>query len=140
MTQSAPGLQISGLDHLVLTVNDLNRSCRFYQQVLGMTRIDFGGHRIALGFGSQKINLHLAGAEITPHARCPLPGSADVCLLLATPLEAAIAHLQALNIPLAAGPVERTGATGAIMSIYLRDPDGNLIELAVPAGSGNGPG
>lgn len=138
MAQSVSALQISGLDHLVLTVSDLNRSCQFYQQALGMSRVRFGDRRTALCFGSQKINLHLAGAEVAPHARCPLPGSADLCLLLATPLEAAIAHLQALNIPLIAGPVERTGATGPIISIYLHDPDGNLIELAVPKAAATG--
>lgn len=131
-------LQISHLDHLVLTVQTLEATCQFYHQVLGMTVIPFDAGRLALQFGAQKINLHLAGAEFAPHARQPQPGSADLCLLLATPLSEAIAYLQALNIPILEGPVQRTGATGPIQSIYLHDPDGNLIELAVPLAGGFG--
>ncbi|MBD0334283.1 MAG: VOC family protein [Cyanobacteria bacterium Co-bin13] len=125
-------VQISHLDHWVLTVRDIEATCRFYSQVLGMAVITFGNNRKALQFGHQKINLHQAGAEIQPHADCPQPGSADFCLMLVTPLEGAIAHLHALNIAILVGPVQRTGATGPIQSIYLRDPDGNLIELACP--------
>lgn len=142
---AVPELQISHIDHLVLTVRNLKATCQFYSQVLGMTVVTFGEGRTALQFGHQKINLHLAGAELAPHASCPLPGSADLCLMLAPPLatplagtkvtdplQHAIAHLQALNVPVLMGPVRRTGAIGPIESIYLRDPDGNLIELARP--------
>jgi len=123
-------MKIAGLDHLVLTVTDLERTLAFYTRNLGMEPIRFGDNRHALRFGRQKINLHLAGAEITPHAASPVPGAADLCLLLETPLEEAIDELRANGVPILLGPVERTGACGPLRSIYLRDPDGNLIELA----------
>ncbi|MGF1570325.1 MAG: VOC family protein [Nodosilinea sp.] len=126
-------MQISHFDHLVLTVADLDRTCRFYRQVLGMEEITFGPGRRALRYGPHKINLHQVGAEVRPHAQTPTPGSGDMCFLLATALDAAMAHLQALNVPVLDGPVLRTGATGPIRSLYIRDPDGNLIELSVPA-------
>ncbi|HEY9763554.1 MAG TPA: VOC family protein [Trichocoleus sp.] len=122
-------LRIAQLDHLVLTVNDLAATCQFYSD-LGMEVITFGSGRTALQFGQQKINLHLVGAEIAPHAHCPQAGSADLCFLVETPLVDAIAHLQARGIPILLGPVLRTGAAGPVESIYLRDPDGNLVELA----------
>lgn len=124
-------LRIAHLDHWVLTVQDLVATCQFYSN-LGMEIVTFDSGRTALQFGHQKINLHQVGAELEPHARYPQPGSADLCFLLETPLEGAIAHLQAQGIPILLGPVLRTGATGSIASIYLRDPDGNLVELASP--------
>lgn len=133
---------LRALDHLVLTVRDLERSIRFYTEVLGMQHITFGEGRHALRMGAQKINLHLAGREHAPHAQRPTPGSADLCLLLNRPGSELEARLTAHQIPVEEGPVARTGATGPIRSWYLRDPDGNLLELAeampapVPASQG----
>ena len=123
---------IAALDHLVLTVADIARTCDFYTRALGMRVERFGAGRVALHFGRQKINLHQTGRTFDPKAAAPTPGSADLCLLLAGTLEAAEAHLAALGVPIELGPVERTGAEGPIRSIYLRDPDGNLLELATP--------
>lgn len=122
---------IAGLDHLVLTVADVEATCAFYARVLGMRVETFGGGRKALRFGAQKINLHAAGHEIEPHAARPLPGSADLCLLLdGTTVEEALAHLAVCGVPVELGPVRRTGARGPVTSVYLRDPDGNLLELS----------
>lgn len=118
------------LDHLVLTVADVERTCRFYVDALGMTRRGFADGRVALHFGEQKINLHPASAPFAPHARRPTPGSADLCFLTATPIEAAAERLAARGIDIVEGPVERSGAGGPIRSIYCYDPDGNLIEIA----------
>lgn len=123
-------MQISQLDHLVLTVRDLAATEAFYCGVLGMRLVSFGEERRALAFGMQKINLHLAGHEFEPKAERPTPGSADLCFLVTTPLEAVIEHLRRHAQHIIEGPVRRTGATGPIRSIYLRDPDMNLIELA----------
>ena len=124
---------VKSLDHLVLTVVDIEATCAFYT-ALGMTRVSFttpsGEVREALTFGAQKINLHRAGAEFAPHAARPVAGSADLCFLSDTPLSEWQAHLTAQGIPITEGPVRRTGTTGPLMSIYLRDPDGNLIEIS----------
>ncbi len=105
---------------------------------LGMEVVTFGSGRRALSFGSQKINLHEAGHEFKPHAKTPVPGSADLCFISSIPLPAVMEHLIAGTIPIIEGPVERTGATGKIRSIYLRDPDENLIEIAEYIPSANG--
>lgn len=123
-------MKIDSLDHLVLTVADLDASIAFYSSALGMEPITFGEGRRALVFGQQKINLHAANAPIQPHARLPQPGSADLCFLTSSPLEAVIAHLNACGVGIEDGPVQRTGATGPIRSVYCRDPDGNLVEIA----------
>lgn len=123
-------MKITALDHLVLTVADLERSIDFYTRVLGMTVVTFGAGRKALVFGQQKINLHLRGAEIAPHAQHPTCGSADLCLLTDTPPEDVLAELGAHGITALSGIVTRTGAQGAILSVYLRDPDGNLLEIS----------
>lgn len=123
--------KIDRLDHLVLTVASIENTCEFYQQVLAMERQDFGAGRVALKFGRQKINLHQAGKELEPHANSPAPGSADLCFITDARIEDVVAHLHASNILLEEGPVARTGATGAIMSVYFRDPDRNLIEVSV---------
>lgn len=128
-------MQIDRLDHFVLTVRDIRATCEFYANVLGMEVVTFAGGRVALHFGKQKINLHEAGKEFEPKALRPTPGSADVCFIAETPLEQVIAHLNAHGVPIAEGPVERTGATGRIRSVYIRDPDGNLIEIANESGS-----
>lgn len=117
------------IDHLVLTVRDLDATCAFYTR-LGMQLTTFGNNRKALHFGQQKINLHQASQEFAPHALNPTPGSADLCLITSTPLAEVKAHLQACNIPIEQGIVPRTGATGAIDSLYIRDPDRNLLELS----------
>jgi catechol 2,3-dioxygenase-like lactoylglutathione lyase family enzyme len=123
-------MRISRLDHLVLTVRSIERTCAFYKDVLGMEVTTFGEGRIALAFGRQKINLHEAGHEFEPKAARPTPGSADLCLITEAPLDRVLARLTEAGIPIEAGPVARTGAEGPISSIYLRDPDGNLIEIA----------
>ena len=123
-------VRIDRIDHLVLTVRDIESTCAFYSRVLGMEIVTFGAGRKALAFGKQKINLHQAGHEFEPRAADPTPGSADICLIAATPLADVIAHLDHCNVSLVAGPVARTGATGAIESIYFRDPDHNLIEVS----------
>jgi catechol 2,3-dioxygenase-like lactoylglutathione lyase family enzyme len=122
-------MRIASLDHLVLTVADPDATVAFYER-LGMLREAFEGGRVALRFGRQKINLHRAGAEIAPHARRPTPGSGDVCLLVEGPLDAVERELAAAGIAVELGPVERTGAQGPLRSLYLRDPDGNLVELS----------
>ncbi|WP_110708597.1 VOC family protein [Salinicola sp. CR57] len=123
-------MKISQLDHLVLTVADIDATCDFYGRALGMKRIAFGNGRSALVFGQQKINLHRHGQEFEPKAHRPVPGSADLCFLSDTPLEQVINHLKTEQITIIEGPVDRTGATGPIRSVYVRDPDGNLIEIA----------
>ena len=125
-------MRVRALDHLVLTVADIDATVAFYR-ALGMQRVTFGEGRTALSFGTQKINLHPRGAEIAPHTAAPTPGSADLCFLVDGDIEALTAHLRHHNLAVELGPVPRTGATGPITSVYLRDPDGNLIELSVPA-------
>ena len=123
-------MRIDRLDHLVLTVADLDATVDFYARVLGMTAVKFGAGRTALTFGTSKINLHRAGHEFEPKAERPTPGSADLCLISAGPLEQVIEELGAHGVEIEEGPVERTGATGPILSVYCRDPDRNLIEIS----------
>jgi len=125
-------MNISHLDHLVLTVADIETTVDFYTRLLGMQVVTFGEGRKALTFGNQKINLHQAGREFEPKAERPTPGSADLCFIVATPLEEVIAHLDAQGVAVIEGPVQRSGANGPIRSVYLRDPDFNLIELSNP--------
>ncbi len=129
-------MHIDHLDHLVLTVADLDVTVDFYTRVLGMQEVTFGEGRKALGFGMQKINLHQAGKEFEPKAERPTPGSADLCFIVATPLEEVIAHLETQGVAILEGPVRRTGATQPIRSVYVRDPDYNLIELSNPLDEG----
>jgi catechol 2,3-dioxygenase-like lactoylglutathione lyase family enzyme len=123
-------IRILSLDHLVLTVVDIEATRDFYARELGMEVIGFGGGRRALAFGKRKINLHQQGAEFEPKALRPTPGAADLCLLTETPLAEVIRHLGDCDVTVLEGPVERTGATGPIRSVYIRDPDGNLVEVA----------
>jgi len=123
-------MEISRLDHLVLTVRDIETTVAFYTSVLAMQKQLFGQGRVALRFGEQKINLHEAGREIEPKAQHPQPGSADLCFISKTPLEEVIAHVKSCGVEILEGPVTRTGARAALLSIYFRDPDNNLIELA----------
>jgi catechol 2,3-dioxygenase-like lactoylglutathione lyase family enzyme len=126
----APGLRVSGIDHLVLTVADVERTVVFYERVLGMTPVTFGDGRRALAFGTSKINLHQAGRELAPRAARPTPGSADLCLVTPGPQHEILEHLAMCGIHPEEGPVPRTGALGPFTSTYLRDPDGNLIEIS----------
>lgn len=123
---------LNKLDHIVFTVSDLSRSIAFYEGVLNMPVVRFGknNERIALQCGQQKINLHQHKKEFEPKATHPTVGAMDVCFLTQTPVEDIIQHLQEKNIAVIEGIVERTGAMGKIRSIYCRDPDGNLIEIA----------
>ncbi|WP_028552694.1 VOC family protein [Paenibacillus sp. UNC451MF] len=123
-------MQIDRLDHLVLTVRSIDAACDFYQQVMGMEVVTFGSGRKALQFGRQKINLHQQGLEFEPKASYPVPGSADLCFITGMSLNEVILHLDHCNVPIEEGPVRRTGAIGAIESVYFRDPDGNLIEVS----------
>lgn len=123
-------MHIDRIDHLVLTVRDIGATCAFYTRVLGMQMVTFGAGRTALAFGSQKINLHQAGREFDPKALHPTPGSGDLCFITDVPLSEVITHIQSCGVAIEEGPVQRTGATGPIESIYLRDPDGNLIEIS----------
>ena len=121
---------INRIDHLVLTVDDIDRTIAFYVGVLGMTETTFRSDRKALTFGTSKINLHQRGCEYEPKALTPTPGSADMCLIVGDPIDLVVTELNAAGIAIEEGPVERTGAQGPIVSVYIRDPDANLIELS----------
>ncbi|WP_419238907.1 VOC family protein [Photobacterium leiognathi subsp. mandapamensis] len=123
-------LNINRIDHLVLTVKDIDETVRFYNSVMGMEKIEFGEGRIALAFGQQKINLHQLGNEFEPKAQHVGAGSADLCFIIDMPIQQAIDGLAAKGIKILEGPVCRTGALGNIISAYFRDPDGNLIEVS----------
>ncbi|MFC5831255.1 VOC family protein [Nonomuraea insulae] len=123
-------IHIDHLDHLVLTVTDVDETVAFYSRVLGMEPVTFGDGRRALNFGPHKINLHEAGKEFDPKAARPTPGSADLCLISAVPIDEVLRHLETCGVPIEEGPVPRTGAQGPMTSVYFRDPDGNLIEVA----------
>jgi len=123
-------LIIESLDHLVLTVKSISETCSFYRSVLGMDVVEFGEGRKALTFGSQKINLHQHKQEFEPKAALPTPGSADLCFITKTEIQKVIEHLTNLKIDICEGPVKRTGAVGTILSVYIRDPDQNLIEIS----------
>lgn len=129
-------ISLQRLDHLVLTVSDIEQTCNFYTSVLGckvkLFKTSDGKERVALHIGNspQKINLHPAKHPFQPAAKRPTPGSADLCFITSTPIEAVIQHLQSLQIPIIEGPIQRTGTLGPILSVYIRDPDGNLIEVA----------
>jgi catechol 2,3-dioxygenase-like lactoylglutathione lyase family enzyme len=123
-------VRIESLDHLVLTVQDVETTASFYARVLGMDIIAFGHGRKALSFGAQKINLHPHGHEFEPKAKRPTPGSADLCFVASVPIADVTAHLAACGVAVLEGPVRRTGARGPIVSVYFRDPDMNLIEVS----------
>ena len=123
-------MRTNRIDHLVLTVADIATTVEFYTRVMGMRRVEFGGGRVALAFGRQKINLHQAGSEFEPHAGRVQPGSADLCFIVDDKIEDVIAELEIRGVDVIEGPVPRTGAGGAIESVYFRDPDGNLIEVS----------
>lgn len=123
-------MNVSHLDHLVLTVADIQTTTNFYEKVLGMKVVRFGAGRIALEFGQQKINLHQLGNEFEPKAKNVRSGSADLCFITSTDLSDAMKHVENYGVTIIDGPVQRTGAQGPITSFYFRDPDGNLIEVS----------
>lgn len=123
-------MKITRIDHIVLTVKNIDVTTDFYQRALGMEVVTFGEGRKALSFGGQKFNLHEAGNEFEPKAENPTPGSIDICLITETPINQVMDELRKAGISLIEGPVKRTGALGPIMSIYFRDPDLNLIEIS----------
>ncbi|MEI9411084.1 VOC family protein [Mesorhizobium salmacidum] len=121
---------IVGIDHFVLTVVSLDATCAFYQRVLGFERVDTPGRPTALAFGNQKINVHEISRTFEPKAKSPTPGSGDFCLITDRPLDEFLAGLEANHVMVELGPVERIGAQGPMMSVYFRDPDGNLVEVS----------
>ena len=123
-------ISVDRIDHIVLTVFDLERTIDFYQRVLGMQPVTFAGGRRGLAFGRQKLNLHQAGREFEPKALKPAPGAIDLCFIATTPLDEVIAVLRKDGVAIIDGPVPKTGALGPMMSVYFRDPDGNLIEVS----------
>jgi catechol 2,3-dioxygenase-like lactoylglutathione lyase family enzyme len=123
-------MNINRLDHLVLTVKDIEITAKFYVSVLGMENEEFGAGRLALKYGNQKINLHQLGKEFEPKADKPTSGSADLCFITEVPLNDAMDHVRSKGVEILEGPVARTGATGPINSFYFRDPDMNLIEVS----------
>ena len=123
-------MRIDRLDHLVLTVADIDVAVGFYTRVLNMQAVTFGAGRTALAFGRNKINLHLAGHEFEPKADRPTPGSGDFCLITDDPLDQVVAELTAAGVAIELGPVERIGALGPMLSVYFRDPDQNLVEIS----------
>lgn len=125
---------IDHLDHLVLTTVDVGACKDFYVRVMGMQLETFGNGRLAFRFGNQKINVHERGREFEPKAHLPVPGALDLCFIASQDLDAVIAHLQVQAWPIVEGPVQRTGATGPIRSVYVRDPDLNLIEISERVG------
>ena len=129
-------IRVDRLDHVVLTVRDVEATTTFYRRVLGLDVVTFGDGRTALVFGQQKINLHQHGAEFEPKAARPTPGSADLCFVTDASPEAVLAHLTACEVPVLQGPVRRIGALGPMTSVYFRDPDENLIEVSSYAASG----
>ena len=123
-------MKIRAIDHVVMTVRDVERTVSFYEEALGMQAVTFGEGRRALAFGDQKLNLHQAGREFEPKAQAPTPGSVDLCLLTDEPLDKVVAHLRRSGVTIELGPVAKTGARRPLRSIYFRDPDDNLIEVA----------
>lgn len=123
-------IELDRLDHLVLTCRDLDATAAWYERVLGMRRVTFAQNRTALAFGNQKINLHQQGREVKPNAAAAAPGTADICFITSQPTEDVVAHLGACGVTIERGPVAQSGALGAMTSVYMRDPDGNLVEVA----------
>ena len=123
-------MTLEKLDHLVLPVSNIDAIATFYTTYLGMEKRIFGDNRVALHFSDQKINLHPAGWDYEPKARVSIAGSADLCFIVSERVESLHTKLVQLGVDIIEGPVERTGATGRLFSIYIRDPDGNLIELS----------
>ena len=121
---------ISRIDHFVLTVDSLEATCKFYERVLGLKRVDAPGRPTALIFGNNKINIHEAHHTFDPKAAAPTPGAADFCLITERALAEVRSHIEACGVAIEVGPIKRTGAAGAMTSLYFRDPDGNLVEVS----------
>ncbi len=127
-------MRVQRIDHVVLTVADVERTIAFFERVLGMTAVSFGEGRRALAFGDQKLNLHQAGREFEPKALRPTPGAIDLCFTTDVPLDEVAAHLRKCSVAIEHGPVDKIGARSALRSLYFRDPDGNLIEVSNEVG------
>jgi len=127
-------LRVLRIEHVILTVADIERTQSFYERALVMSPVAFGEGRRALAFGDQKLNLHQAGREFEPKARTPVAGSADLCFTTDVPLADVVAHLKSAGIAIELGPVDKVGARRPLRSVYFRDPDGNLIEVANEVG------
>lgn len=123
-------MRVLRIDHVVLTVADVDRTIAFYERVLGMTAVSFGEGRRALAFGDQKLNLHQAGREFEPKALTPTPGAIDLCFTTDVPLDQIAEQLRSHSVAIEHGPVAKIGARSALRSLYFRDPDGNLIEVS----------
>jgi catechol 2,3-dioxygenase-like lactoylglutathione lyase family enzyme len=123
-------MRVQRIDHIVLTIADLETTIAFYERALGMEAVSFGEGRRGLAFGDQKLNLHQAGREFEPKARRPTPGAIDLCFTTDVPLEDVAAHLRRESIEIEHGPVDKVGARRALRSLYFRDPDGNLVEIS----------
>ncbi len=124
-------MDVTDIDHLVLYATDVDRTCEFYADLLGVATVEeFDGGRVGLSFGTTKLNIHPAGDEYDPHAAEPVPGSADFCLIVDEPIRAVKQHLKDAGVEIDAGPVSKVGARGPMQSVYVRDPDGNLVECA----------
>lgn len=124
-------MDVTGIDHLVLYATDVDRTCAFYADRLGLGEVEeFDGGRVAVSFGTTKLNLHPAGDEYDPHADAPTPGAADFCLVVDQPADTVAERAEAAGVPVVAGPTTKVGARGEMRSVYVRDPDGNLVELA----------
>ena len=123
-------MKISRLDHMVLTVRDIEQTCNFYSEVLGLDVVTYGDNRKAIFLGNQKINLHEFGKEYKPHAKYPSPGSADLCFLTDLKMQHVVEQLAEKKVKIVDGPVQRSGTHGPILSVYIKDPDGNLVEIA----------
>jgi catechol 2,3-dioxygenase-like lactoylglutathione lyase family enzyme len=126
----AIALKVRAIDHVVMTVRDIDRTSSFYERVLGMTPVVFGDGRRALSFGAQKLNLHQAGREFEPRAAAPAPGAIDICFLTDVPLDDVVRSLAREGVAIELGPVAKTGARHPLRSVYFRDPDGNLVEVS----------
>jgi catechol 2,3-dioxygenase-like lactoylglutathione lyase family enzyme len=127
-------VRVLRIDHVVLTVADVERTLSFYERALGMRPVSFGEGRRGLAFGDQKLNLHQAGREFEPKARTPLAGSADLCFTTDVALPDVVEHLRRAGVAIELGPVDKVGARRQLRSVYFRDPDGNLIEVANEVG------
>ena len=128
-------MNIVGIDHLVLYATDVERTCEFYVDVLGAGDIEEGkDDRVAISFGTTKLNLHPAGDEYVPHATTPTPGGADFCLLVDEPIEEIAEKIHKAEVPIVHGPTTKVGARGKMQSVYVHDPDGNLVEFAAYGG------
>ncbi len=123
-------MKIDRIDHIVLTCASVEKTIEFYTKVLGMQAVTFAGGRRGLEFGRQKFNLHQQGAEFSPRAHLAKPGTIDLCLIASVPLPRVVEHLKTCGVPVEQGPVAKTGATGSITSVYIRDPDKNLVEIS----------